>query len=182
MESMTIVFDQHEWTLDERDGLPDDGARHELVDGALVMTPAPSGRHQWVSSSLLQALILAAPADLKVLHAPTDVHLDDRSVLQPDVLVVHRDRIGERGVSGPPLLAIEILSSSTRLVDRNMKLPRFERAGCPSFWLVDPDEPSLTAYDLVDGRYEQVAHVVGDQSWTATHPYAVTLTPAALLA
>ncbi len=181
MEAMTIVSDRRRWTRDERDALPEDGCRHELLDGALVMTPAPSGRHQWLSSSLLAGLISACPAGLKVLHAPTDVALDDGSVLQPDIVVVHREAVGARGVSGAPLLAVEITSPGTRLVDRNLKLPRFERAGCPSFWLVDPDEPSLTAYESVDGRYVEVAHVVGEEGWTAARPFPVTIVPARLL-
>jgi hypothetical protein len=68
------------------------------------------------------------------------------------------------------------------MVDRNLKLPRFERAGCASFWIVDPVEPSLTAWELRDGRYVEVAHVTGEQSWSATLPFPVTISPAQLLA
>ncbi len=86
-----------------------------------------------------------------------------------------------RAMPTAPLLAVEVASPSTRLVDRNIKLPRFERAGCPSFWILDPLEPSLTAWELQSGSYVEVAHVVADESWTATAPFPVTLTPSTLL-
>ena len=54
---------------------------------------------------------------------------------------------------------------------------RFERAGTPAFWLVEPEGPSLTAYQLREGRYELAAEVAAGESWTATVPYEVTLTP-----
>ena len=182
MEAMTLVLDQRRWTREERDALPDDGHRHELIDGALVVTPSPKPLHQLMSSNLVAALQARCPQHLRVLHAPTDVALADDTVLQPDVLVVARAQIGPERIDGVPLLAVEILSPSSRMVDRNLKLPRFERAGCPSFWLLDPQTPSLTAWDLdAGGRYVEVAHVPGDSSWTAALPFPVTITPADLL-
>jgi hypothetical protein len=66
-------------------------------------------------------------------------------------------------------------------VSTSAKKPRFEQAGCASYWVVDPLEPRLVAWELVDGAYVEVADVGGDTSWTATAPYAVTFTPAALV-
>ncbi|MEI2778192.1 MAG: Uma2 family endonuclease [Tetrasphaera sp.] len=176
-----VIRDDHIWTRAELDALPDDGYRHEIIDGVLIMTPSPSFGHQGMVGELHLALRAACPPGLVVLMAPFDVALDDISVLEPDLLVAPRAEFTDKDLPGPPLLAIEVLSPSTQRVDRTRKLPRFARAGCPSFWLADPREPSLTAYELVGGDYEQVAHVVGDQAWTARQPFEVTLSPARLI-
>ena len=64
--------------------------------------------------------------------------------------------------------------------DLTLKRSRYESAGTASYWVVDPDELSLTAWDLVDGAYVEVAHVTGEEEWTATSPFPVTVSPAAL--
>ena len=148
-------------TRRDLDAMPDDGHRSELIDGCLVVTPAPTPRHQIVVSGLLRLLSTACPADLRVLVAPLDVVLADDTVVQPDVLVARRDDFTERDLPVAPLLAVEVLSPSTRRVDVTLKRARYEAAGCPSYWVLDPDHPSLTAWNLQDG-YVEVAHVEGD--------------------
>ena len=167
-------------TVTDLDLMPDDGHRYELIDGALLVTPAPSVRHQTVSTNLLVALHAACPAGLRVLTAPLDVVLTEDTAVQPDLVVAHRSDFSEKNLPGPPLLAVEILSPSTRSIDLLLKRERYERAGVPSYWVVDPVEPSLTAWELRDATYEQIAHVLGDRSWTATAPYSVTIVPSAL--
>jgi hypothetical protein len=96
------------------EALPDDGRRHELVDGSLIVTPAPSPRHQ--SAVLRLALLLEAARpgpQFQVFVAPLDVLLRDDTVLQPDVLVVRAEQVAERAIRGAPLLAVEVLSPST---------------------------------------------------------------------
>ncbi len=181
MDAMTVVADDRRWTRARRDALPDDGIRRELLDGALVMTPAPAPRHQGVVGELFVLLHAACPAGLRVLMAPVDVTLDDRTVLQPDLVVVTADAIGPNDVTGPPLLAVEVLSPGTRLVDLNRKRPRLERAGCAAFWPIDPDEPSLLAWELRASRYVVVAHPVGEQEWVASLPFPVAIRPATLI-
>ena len=181
MEAMTYVLDDREWTREERDALPDDGSRYELIDGALVVTPAPPVKHQRMAGGLYVALRAACPPDWEVFFAPFDVDLDVRTSMQPDLVVVRRSALGLRGIAEAPLLAIEILSPSTAMIDRNLKFTKLQQSGCPSYWLVDPEEPALTAFELVDGHYTEVAHVVGDQAWTATHPYPLTLIPTVLV-
>ena len=106
-------------TAADLESMPDDGHRYELVDGTLVVTPAPSTRHQLVSSNLHVLLAGSCPPHLRVLAAPTDVRLADDTVLQPDLLVVPREALDRetRSLSGV-LLAVEILSPSTRHVER----------------------------------------------------------------
>ena len=182
MGVVTYVLDDRVWTRAERDALPDDGSRYELVDGVLVVTPSPRVPHQAAVGGLHLALASACPAELRVFVAPLDVTVSDDTVLQPDLLVVTREQAEGETLHGVPLLAVEVLSASTRLVDLDLKRPRLARAGCSSFWVLDPATPSLTAWDLnTAGGYVEVAHVVGDEQWTATRPFAVTLSPAALV-
>lgn len=185
MEAMTYVLDDRVWTREERDALPADGSRYELIDGALVVTPSPHWRHQDVVGELYVALRSACPADLLVYVAPMDVNLAVDSVLEPDLLVVRPEQRGRTHLEGAPLLAVEVLSPSTQVIDRNLKLRRYEAAGTPSYWLVDPGDddtqPGIAAYELdAEGRYRLVAEVSGDETWAATRPFAVTIRPAAL--
>ena len=168
---------------EERDALPADGSRHELIDGALVVTPGPNRWHQRAAFRLAQALAAAAPAHLELLMAPFDVALAEDTVVQPDILIAPVDAYTDRDLPGAPLLAVEVLSPSTRGIDQVLKLRRYEQAGTPSCWLVDPDTATLTAYELdSDGHYQSVAEVTGDEAWTATQPFLVTIRPADLLA
>jgi Uma2 family endonuclease len=168
-------------TRADLDGMPDDGRRHELVDGALFVTPAPVPRHQIVSAAIYRALFAACPPDLLVLYASVDVVLAEDTVLQPDLLVAARDSLSERDLPGPPLLAVEVLSPSTRRYDVMLKFSRYEAAGCAAYWVVDPDTPSLIAWELRDGAYVQVAKVTGDEAARLTSPFEVTVVPADLL-
>jgi Uma2 family endonuclease len=161
--------------------MPDDGHRRELIDGALVVTPAPSMSHQRVAFLLARLLDDACPEECRVLMAPFAVRLAEDTELQPDVLVARRADLTERHLPAPPLLAVEVLSPSTRLIDRNLKRARFEAAGCQSFWVVDPDGLELTAWELADGAYNQVADVSGREAFHATKPFPVTVVPADLL-
>lgn len=182
MEAMTFVLDDRVWTREERDALPPDGSRHELLDGALIVTPSPGIPHQRMVLGLARLLLAACPQDLEVFVAPLDVTLASDTVLEPDLLVVRRSQATGATLDGVPLLAVEVASPSTRMVDRNLKLPRFERAGCASFWIVDPVRPALTVWELRDGHYVEVSHVIAEQSWAASLPFPVTVTPADLIA
>ncbi len=162
--------------------MPDDGRRRELVDGVLLVTPGPSWSHQTVVGELYAVLRAARTTGLQVLTAPLDVRLTDDTVLEPDLLVVEIAHMTQRGLVGrSPLLAVEVLSPSTRTIDLHVKRERLERAGCPAYWVVDPGEPALTAWELVEGRYVQAALVRGDEIWGATYPYSVEVCPARLI-
>jgi Uma2 family endonuclease len=163
-----------------RDATPNDGRRYELIDGVLVVTPGPTLQHQRVLGELLVALHKACPRSVEVLFGPLDVTLSDDTVMQPDLLVAPRTDFTERDLPTAPLLAVEVLTPSTRLIDLLLKHSRFEEAGAGSYWVIDPIEPTLTAWDLVDGRYVQVADVRGDEPYEARRPFPVTVVPAQL--
>jgi len=181
MGTVTTLPRSRPLTRRDLDSMPDDGHRYELIDGCLVVTPAPSPRHQIVVAALVRRLSSACPDDLRVLMAPLDVALADDTVVQPDVLVGRRDDFTERDLPVAPLLAVEVLSPSTRRVDMTLKRARYEAAGCRSYWVVDPDQPSLTAWDLRDGGYVESAHVTGDDEFVAELPYVVRVRASRLL-
>jgi Uma2 family endonuclease len=161
--------------------MPDDGHRYELLDGVLLVTPAPGSPHQTAVLELAVLLRASCPPDLKVYVAPFAVVLATDTELQPDVLVARRDDLTARDLRAAPVLATEVLSPSTRRFDLHTKRARYEAAGTPSYWVVDPDEPSLTAWNLVDGGYVEVAHVSGDEQYEARLPFPVRVTPSALV-
>lgn len=169
------------FTREDLDAMPDDGHRYELLDGMLIVAAAPSFRHQRASGKLYLLLEEALPEDQVVLFRPFDVALAEDTVLEPDLLVAPREAFTNKDLPTAPLLAVEILSPTTRRYDTTLKLNRLESAGCPAYWVVDPDVPEVTAWELRDGRYVEVAHVIGHDEWHATSPVEVTICPARLL-
>lgn len=169
-----------ELTRDDLAAMPDDGHRYELIDGTLLVTPAPSWDHQTTSGRVFTILNTACPEDLEVVYAPFDVALSKSTVLQPDLLVAPIAKLTQRGLLTAPLLAVEILSPSTRHVDLGLKRSRYEAAGCPSYWVIDPATPSIIVWELVDGRFELAGEASGDESLRLTKPYPVEIIPARL--
>jgi Uma2 family endonuclease len=178
---MTAVIDMprsRPLTVADLADRPDDGHRYELLDGVLIVTPAPSMRHQDAALSLAVLLRAASPPALKVLTAPFDVTLADDTVLQPDVLVFDRKQVTARDLPGAPLLAVEVLSPSTRRFDLHLKRSRYEAAGTAAYWVVDPGEPpALTAWELRAGEYVEVASVSGPEEFAVQVPFAMTVVP-----
>lgn len=168
-------------TVEDLRGMPDDGHRYELVDGVLLVTPAPGTAHQICVAMLVAALVSAAPSEHLVLPAPYDWVVDPRTSFQPDLLVARRTDVGEDRLERPPLLVVEVHSPSTRLTDLTLKRAAYEAAGVPAYWLVDPTEPSLTILRLEENSYVEEAKVVGTERYEANWPFAVSLVPALLL-
>ena len=181
MGTVTVLPRGRAFTRADLERMPDDGHRYEIIDGTLIVTPAPSVRHQTVAGRLHLLLSASLPDDLRVLFAPTDVALEDDTVMQPDLLVAPKSDFTARDLPVAPLLAIEILSPNTRRLDLTLKRARLEAAGCASYWAVDPDEPAVTVWQLRDGRYVEVAHVAGPERVDLDAPYPLTVCPAELL-
>ena len=184
MSVMTSVLPHgRPFTVDDMEGMPDDGNRYELIDGMLHVSPCPVPRHQVVAGEVFFVLRLACPPGPLVMFAPMDVQPDRLNSLQPDVLVARPGDFGPKNLPVAPLLAVEVLSPSTRLYDLNTKRSAYERMGVASYWIVDPAAPgSLTVLELDDdGRYRQVAQVEGDEEFAATRPFPITIVPARLL-
>lgn len=163
------------------DALPDDGHRYELLDGALIVTPAPNPLHQRVVLNLAVALRGVAPPGTEVLVAPLDVALAEDTLLQPDVILARASDLTTRGLQGAPLLAVEVASPSTRRMDLTLKRSRYEAAGCRAYWVVDPDARSITAWERRGRGFVRIAHVTGEETFQAASPVVVSLTAASLL-
>ena len=148
--------------LEDYELFPDDGQRHELIDGEHVVTAAPNTRHQRIVLRLGSALNgYAEPRRLAlVLIAPTDVILSPHDVVQPDILLVLIDRLDivGRRVEGPPDLAIEVLSPSSRRTDEVLKRHSYEHWGVGELWIVDPDVERVRVYRLEGERRFGRAH------------------------
>jgi Uma2 family endonuclease len=181
MVTMTLLPQSRPLTVVDLEALPDDGHRYELIDGTLLVTPAPTPRHQLVVAGLYRELFACCPDELVVLFAPLDVVLDQANALQPDLLVARRTDLTSKNLSTVPLLAVEVLSPSTRLIDLNLKRARYEAASCRSYWAVDPDEPSLTAWELREGRYVEASHASAAETFSAQLPYPVQIVPQRLI-
>ncbi|WGX98617.1 Uma2 family endonuclease [Nocardioides sp. L-11A] len=153
--------------------------RYELIDGMLIALAPADLRHVYIASRLWQVLNDAAPPGLWALQGPGGAIIDDVTWVEPDVFVT--PRVPDRYFEGVPLLTVEVLSPSNRLYDLTTKFSRYERAGVPSYWILDPTELRLVAWELRRGRYVEVADVGADQAWTATAPFEVTVRPGALL-
>lgn len=177
---MSVMASANMLTQADLEALPDDGLRHELIDGAFIMTPAPGVPHQTMTFAIGRALHAASTGTgLKVLLAPVDVVLGD-NVVQPDVVVAPREAFTEGGLRGAPVLAVEVRSASTAWLDKSRKRSLYEEFGVTSYWLVDPAEPSIRVLELVDGRYQEVAAARGDHTIEVNLPFPVSLNPADL--
>jgi Uma2 family endonuclease len=169
-------------TVEDLQNMPEDEFRYELDDGMLIVSPAPSPRHQLVVTRLTVMLFAACPDELAVLGG-AGVNINKFQHRVPDVVVVRADWLDSDYGATPPLLAVEVASPRTRLYDRNRKKDVYEGFGIPAYWIVEPDpqNPRLVAFELRDGKYETVAEVTGDEQFHATLPFSVTIRPSALV-
>ena len=151
-------------TYDDYVLIPEDGQRHEILDGEHYVSPAPLTRHQLISVRLTGRL---EPFNRErrlgwVLHAPTDVVLSPYDIVQPDLLFISNERLGiitEANVQGAPDLAIEILSEKTRRQDEGLKREIYERYGVREYWMLDPDRDSVDVYRRIGNRLRLVTEL-----------------------
>jgi Uma2 family endonuclease len=168
-------------SVEDLDSMPDDGHRYELIDGVLVVTPAPAVPHQVVVGGVLRALWHAHTEDTIVLPAPVDWVPGPSTLLQPDVVVAERGEAGEPRLTRPPLLVVEVLSPSTRRYDLGSKGLAYAGYGVPAYWVVDPEPPvTLLVFRSGGDVHTEVARVQGEEAYRATVPFEVTIVPARL--
>ncbi len=155
---------------------PEDGLRHELIDGVHYVTPSPSPRHQTIVLNLGRLLaahiqerhlgkLFVAPCEVVLLHG------GNQPSVQPDLFFIAAARtamIQTTKVVGVPDLMIEVLSESTRRHDEITKRRLYERAGVREYWLLDPEVESLRVYRLIDGSYQLTNEAILAQH-TAIH-------------
>ena len=155
----------------------------EMFDGAVFVSPSPGFGHTDAVLALAGLLRAAAPPWLRVLATPFPVRLGRQTELRPDLLVARYADLVRDELTAPPLLAVEVRSPGSELLDRSLKRSVYARHRVPSYWLVDPETPALTVLELDDeGDYRTVADVIGAERVLAVRPFPVELSPLALVA
>lgn len=154
---MQAGTDGRRLTYDDFLLFPDDGLRHEIIDGEHYVTPSPNRRHQELVGRLyfeIELFLRQHRGQGRVFLAPFDVVFTRWDVVEPDLLFVAADQDGiltEKNVQGAPALVIEVLSPGTRHTDENAKRRLFDRGGVREYWLVDPDVDGVVIYGRAAG-------------------------------
>ncbi len=155
---------------------PEDGKRHEIIDGDHYTTATPSLKHQSVVGSLaVELLKLTRLRRLgQVWIGPVGVVLSDYDVVQPDLLFLSRDRMdlaadGE-SIKGAPDLVVEVFSPSTRRTDAITKRNLYQKYGVQEYWLVDPELEVIQVFRLREGTYRREAELSAEQGDILTSP------------
>ena len=166
--------DRVRMTYDDLLALPDDGLRHELIDGEHFVTPSPVSRHQILLANL-HRLIGPHTHATKIgvtLFAPYDIVFTQYDVVEPDLIYFSKARYDEvvtdKNAQGPPNLAVEILSPGTRRRDEVLKRRLYERMKVDEYWIVDPKTETVKVYRLVDEKYERTELALEDAAILTT--------------
>ena len=139
-------------TYDDFVLIPDDGKRHEIIDGEHYVTPSPRPRHQVLLGNLhlLIASWLEANPIGRVFLSPLDVVMSNVDIVEPDLLYLSNARavatLTEIHIRGVPELLVEIASPGTRRRDDGIKRRLYERAGVTEYWIVDPEVDRVRVY------------------------------------
>lgn len=150
ISSETIRKSPTKLTYNEYVLFPDDGKRHEIIDGRHYMNGSPAPRHQAISRHIQFQLYQQIEQKKlgQVIDSPIDVQFSDYDVVQPDLVVVLAENriITQTRIQGVLDLAIEILPPSNRKYDTELKKQLYEQFGVPEYWIVDPDECVVSRY------------------------------------
>ena len=146
------------WTYEDYYKLEDD-QRYEIIDGELLMAPAPDTWHQSWSGDIYAVLRTHVTGQKlgKVFMAPVDVVLDPENTVQPDIVFVPADNVGiiqRRAIFGVPDLLVELVSPSSVRRDRYDKKQLYARFGVKEYWIGDPANKALEILTLKSGNYE----------------------------
>jgi len=147
------------WTAEMVRALPDDGNRYELLDGELLVSPAPSYLHQRALRLLYELIAPYVHGNAlgEVLWSPADIELRPETILQPDLFVVPEPLAGhvkQWSDIDALLLVVEVLSPSTAFSDRNRKRPEYQKKQIPEYWIVDLDARLVERWRPSDSRPE----------------------------
>lgn len=149
MEVATIDRSK-EWTVEDYLQL-EEGLLAQVIDGHLIMSPAPTPRHQLVLGELYTLFKTSLRGE--VFFSPIDLYIDEKNVLQPDLVFIanaNQEIITDRGIEGVPDLVVEVISPSNSFVDRNTKKKKYLEIGIKEYWIVDPANQTLEIYTPED--------------------------------
>jgi Uma2 family endonuclease len=150
--------EQRQSALERFLALPE-GTACQLIAGEIIMSPAPIPLHQYIvihlSMKLLQFVEAASLG--QVFASPIDVRLNERSIFQPDILFISKEKaclIGERMIEGPPDLVAEVLSPSSAYHDLRTKFRAYEQAGVQEYWIIDPERKSVEVFVSSGSKFQ----------------------------
>ena len=154
---------------------PDDGRRHELIDGEHYVSPSPNTRHQRLVARLFDAIYdhLKVRPGGEVFLAPFDIVISNFDVVEPDLIFVAADQsdiLTDKHVRGAPALVIEILSPGTRKTDELTKRRLYDRAGVQEYWIVDPELDVVKVFGRDAPGLARVAELSREAGDTLTTP------------
>jgi Uma2 family endonuclease len=158
--------EQGEWTYEDYAAIPEDGHCYDVVEGVLYMLPPRSPSHQETVvafTTCLHEYVKTAKLG-EVYVGPLDVELNQRNIVQPDVLVVlneRLDRITETHIVGAPDLVIEITASNTDNHDYGEKWEAYASAGVPEYWVVTAEELTIELLILDGSEYRSLGLFIG---------------------
>ena len=163
-------------TYDDFVQFPDDGLRHELIDGEHYVTPSPNTRHQAISLQL--TLLIGNWLDRnpigRLFYAPFDVVFSKFDVVEPDLLYLSNERASDAltplHVHGVPELVIEIGSPGTRKRDETIKRRLYERTGVEEYWVVDPEIDTIRVYRREADGFARVVELSAEAGDVLTTP------------
>ena len=173
------------WTWADLQEIRDEGHRYEIVDGSLHVSASPTPLHQVAAHRLATLLSGAAPEDIEVVPA-VDIDFGPH-VLEPDVLVVPALAVHDGRPKFQPadlLLVIEVVSPSSRRMDRLVKPSILAEFGIPAYWRIEldgPGAPLVVVYALDGEVYREVVTVRAGEAVTVGVPFPVELRPAELV-
>ena len=163
-------------TYDDFVLFPDDGKRHELIDGEHYVTPSPSTKHQRILGNLhfLVRAWLETHAIGQVFFAPYDVVLSQFDVVEPDLLYLSQERAAEvltpLHARGVPELVVEIASRGTRKRDETIKRRLYERTGVTEYWVVDPAIDVVRVYRRAEAGFARPVELAREAGDVLTTP------------
>jgi Uma2 family endonuclease len=145
------------------------GVRLELVNGEIAVSPSPLPRHSWVEKQLSYFLLGHIRAtNLGMLLGDTDTIFGEHDVRRPDLIYFTKERehlvLEDRAIDGPPDLCVEILSPSSKVIDRRDKFKQYAAAGVRFYWIVDPQMKTIEAFRLTGGRYRAIGRGQGNDT------------------
>lgn len=138
----------------------DDEKRYEVMEGGLIMVPAPLTIHQRISRNIEVILcnFVKEKRVGEVLYAPTDVVLSEDVVVQPDILFISKERLNiieEAAIMGSPDLIVEVVSPFSASYDTVEKRNVYEKYRVKEYWLVFPHEKAIEVLALENGIYRE---------------------------
>jgi Uma2 family endonuclease len=171
------------YTYDDFLHFPNDGRRHEIIDGEHYVTPSPNLRHQRIARKLLSLLDAHVTAQHlgEVFMAPFDVVLTDLDIVEPDLFYISAARaaiVTDQNVRGAPDLVIEVLSPSTHKTDEVTKRKLYDRCGVLEYWVIDPELETVKVYRRSEGAFARVAELSRETGDHLTTPLMPELTVA----